>query len=182
TKETYGTGLLIFHVFCDLNAIAEDHRCPASHRLISAFLASCAGAYSGSALSNSVAGIRAWHLLHGHPWKMEQTELSALLEGATRLAPASSKRAQRIPVERELLLQFLAYLDLDTPRDAAIYACLLVTFYSVSRLGEFTVPAMSKFHPSQHITRARCTRALDSNRAVVLSFHLPTTKCSQSGE
>ena len=182
TKETYGSGLLIFHVFCDLNNITENHRCPASPSLISSFLASCAGAYSGSALSNCTAGLRAWHMLHGHPWSINQNELHSILEGASRLAPTSSKRPKRIPVERDLLLQFLTYFNLDDPRDAAIFACLVVTFYSVARLGEFTVPAISKFQPTQHITRAHCTRALDHNDTMILSFNLPTTKCSRSGE
>jgi hypothetical protein len=91
TKETYGSGLLIFHVFCDLQNITEDHHCPASPSLISSFLASCAGAYLGSALSNCTAGLRAWHLLHRQPWNINQNELHSILEGASRLAPSSSK-------------------------------------------------------------------------------------------
>jgi hypothetical protein len=182
TKETYGSGLLIFHIFCDLQNIAEDHRCPASPSLISSFLASCAGAYSGSALSNCTAGLRAWHLLHGQPWNINQNELHSILEGASRLAPSSSKRPKRIPVERDLLLQFLSYFDLDDPQDAAIFACLVITFYTVSRLGEFTVPAISKFQSSQHITRAHCIRVINHDDTMILSFNLPATKCSRSGE
>jgi hypothetical protein len=182
TKETYGSGLLIFHVFCDLNNVPEDHRCPASSSLIASFVASCASTYSGSALSNSIAGLRAWHLLHGQPWNINQNELHSILKGASRLAPASSKRPKRIPVKRDLLLQFLTYFNLDDLQDAAIFACIIVMFYSVSHLGEFTVLAISKFRPSQHITRANCTKVLDHNDTVILSFHLPTTKCSKSGE
>ena len=59
---------------------------------------------------------------------------------------------------------------------------IIITFYSVSRLGEFTVPAISKFQPSRHITRAHCTKVLDHNNTIILSFHLPMTKCSKSGE
>jgi hypothetical protein len=173
TKETYGSGLLIFHVFCDLNNIPEDHCCPASSSLIASFVASCAGAYSGSALSNSIAGLHAWHLLHGQPWNINQNELHSILEGASRLAPASSKRPKCILVERDLLLQFLTYFNLDDLGDAAIFACIVVTFYSVSHLGEFTVPAISKFRPSQHITCANYTKALDHNDTIILSFIFP---------
>ena len=70
TKELYGTGLLIFHVFCDFNRISELECCSVSRNLL-AFLSSCTGAYSGSALTNYSAGLHAWHLLHGYPWMMQ---------------------------------------------------------------------------------------------------------------
>lgn len=65
TKATYGAGLLIFHVFCDNNDIPDTARCPALADLILAFVASCAGSYSGSTIANYVAGLKAWHTLHG---------------------------------------------------------------------------------------------------------------------
>ena len=38
TKETYGSGLLVYHTFCDWKEIPEDQRAPASPALISAFI------------------------------------------------------------------------------------------------------------------------------------------------
>jgi hypothetical protein len=182
TKETYGSGLLVFQVYCDLNIIPEHLRCPISQPLLSAFIASCAGAYSGSSVSNFVAGIRAWHVLHSQPWAVNANELKSILEGASRLAPRSSKQPKRIPFERNILLLFLTYMDLQSPRDAAIYACLVITFYSVSRLGEFTVPAINKFSPAMHITPSRVSRLQNHQGLDVVAFHLPATKCSPSGE
>lgn len=68
TRETYGSGLLVFHVFCDEQNIPEHQRCPASSVVVLAFIASCAGMYSGKTLENYLYGIRAWHLLHGQEW------------------------------------------------------------------------------------------------------------------
>ncbi|KIJ60266.1 hypothetical protein HYDPIDRAFT_177475 [Hydnomerulius pinastri MD-312] len=59
-------------------------------------------------------------------------------------------------------------MDLNNPRDAAIFACIVVTFYCVARLGEFTVSAITKFNPAEHITNA--------------NFHLPRTKCAPDRE
>ncbi|KAG1875509.1 hypothetical protein DFJ58DRAFT_627888, partial [Suillus subalutaceus] len=84
-------GLLVFHVYCDLNHIEEDKRCPVSSNLLLEFLASCAGAYSGSVIANFVAGIKAWHLLHGRVWLVQPDELKATLGGAAILAPTTSK-------------------------------------------------------------------------------------------
>jgi hypothetical protein len=182
TKETYGSGLLVFQVYCDLNHIPEHLCSPVTQPLLSAFIASCAGAYSGSSVSNFVAGICAWHVLHSQPWAVNPNELKSILEGASRLAPHSSKQPKRIPFECNILLLFLTYMDLQSPRDAAIFACLVVTFYSVSRLGEFTVPAINKFSPAMHITLSHVSRLQNHQGLDVVAFHLPATKCSPSGE
>ncbi|OSX64396.1 hypothetical protein POSPLADRAFT_1118880, partial [Postia placenta MAD-698-R-SB12] len=66
--ETYGTGLLIFHVVCDCKRISEAERAPAYPAVVLAFLATVSGAYSGGTIRNYYYGLRAWHILHGCPW------------------------------------------------------------------------------------------------------------------
>lgn len=86
TRECYGAGLLVFHMFCDSPNIPDKQCCPASSILLLAFLASCAGLYSGGTLENYFYSIRTWHLLHGLPWLIDQAQVLAL-EGAKWLAP-----------------------------------------------------------------------------------------------
>ena len=157
TKELYGTGLLVFHVYCDINHISESEWCPVSWALLLSFLASCAGAHSGSTISNYLAAIKGWHLLHGHPWEMNQDELRLTLQGAARLAPRSSKRPKCPPMTVEDIKILRAHLNLADPCDAAIYACIVTVFYCVARLGEFTVSAITRFEPSKHVTRRDAT-------------------------
>jgi len=52
TKELYGTGLLIFHVYCDIHGVPEHHQAPVTSHVFVAFISSCVGAYSGSTISN----------------------------------------------------------------------------------------------------------------------------------
>ncbi|KAG6327000.1 hypothetical protein ID866_12089, partial [Astraeus odoratus] len=115
TKETYGAGLLVYHVYCNLNNVAEQQWAPISQPLLSAFLASCTGSYVGSSLCNYAAGLHVWHLLHGIPWNINNEELHSILEGATRLTPQSSKCPRRPPCERDTLLKLLTYLNLESP-------------------------------------------------------------------
>ncbi|KAF8836513.1 hypothetical protein BDN67DRAFT_879765, partial [Paxillus ammoniavirescens] len=182
TKELYGTGLLIFHVYCDINNIPDHLRAPVSTNTFAAFLSSCAGAYSGSTIANYAAAIKAWHLLHGMEWTVKDAEYKALLEGATRLAPSSSKRPKRVPFTVDILERFSLLMNLDDPCDAAIFACLTCSFFCITRLGEFTVPAISKFDPSKHITRAGFTLTQNHEGLTVMRFSLPSTKTSKEGE
>jgi len=176
TKETYGAGLLVFHVFCDVHDIAEDLRCPVSPTLLLTFLSSCARSYSGSSLSNYAAGLKAWHLLHGQPWLIQVNELKAILDGATALAPASSKRPKCDPFTPRIIIHFREHLDLKNPLDAAVFACLTTTFYAVGRLGEFTVQSIKNFDPRKHITREQVSESQDRNGLPITKFHIPRTK------
>ncbi|KAG2074846.1 hypothetical protein BDR04DRAFT_1150658 [Suillus decipiens] len=156
TKETYGAGLLVFQVFCDSHKIPEEQRYPISSNLLLTFLSSCAGAYSGSALSNYTAGLKAWHLLHGQPWIINAKELKAIIE---------------------------EHLDLNNPKDTAIFTCTTTSFYAIAHLGEFTVPSLKLFDPLKHITRTHVTQKTDCNNLPAISFSLPSTKSSpQKGE
>jgi hypothetical protein len=177
--ETYGAGLLVFHVYCDAHSVPETQRCPISPNLLLAFLSSCAGAYSGSSLMNYAAGLKAWHLLHGHPWKINANELKAILDGAATLAPPSSKRPKRNPFTPDIIVSIREHLNLKDPRDAAIFACITTTFYSVGRLlGEFTVHAIKSFNPAKHITRSHVSEVQDQHGLPVTVFHIPSTKAS----
>ena len=183
TKELYSTGLLIFHVCCDINHIPELERCPISQALPLSFLSSCAGAYSGSAIANYAAGIRVWHLLHGHLWKINSDELKHTLQGASCLVPRSSKQAKRPPMTVEDIKIIRTHLNFDDPGDAAIYACMVVTFYCIARLGEFTVKSIKIFNPDKHITQHNFSSLHNQNNLPVLKFTIPTTKYEpESGE
>lgn len=56
TKEVYGTGLLVYYVFCDFN-ISEDNRGPASPILVIAFISSCTGSYAGDTLVSYIFAV-----------------------------------------------------------------------------------------------------------------------------
>jgi hypothetical protein len=79
THESYGSGLLVYHVYCDSRLIPEPERAPASSTLISAFIAFAAGSYSGKTIANYIFGVRAWHILHGLEWSLDDMQIDAQL-------------------------------------------------------------------------------------------------------
>ncbi|KAG1868954.1 hypothetical protein DFJ58DRAFT_621615, partial [Suillus subalutaceus] len=170
TKETYGAGLLVFHVFCDTNNIAEDQWCPVNPALLLTFLSSCAGSYSGSTLANYAVAIRAWHLLHGRLWLISPSELKSLLDGARAVVPESSKQPKCLPFTPEFLSTIRDHLNLNEPLDAAVFACLTTMFYCIVRLGEFTVKFIKDFDQRKHISRAGVSDYSDRHGHPVTKF------------
>ncbi|KAG2052184.1 hypothetical protein BDR06DRAFT_1057670 [Suillus hirtellus] len=151
TRESYGAGLLVFHVFCDTWSIPEHERCPVDMRTILTFIASCAGAYAGKTLANYIFSIRAWHVLHGQAWRIEHGELKSALDGVMNQAPTESKCPKREPFMIMYILQIQMHLNLEKPLDAAVFTCLMSSFYSLARLGELTVKSIKTFDPGQHV-------------------------------
>ena len=176
TRESYGAGLLAFHVFCDARGVAEEQRAPASRILILTFIANCTGVYSGATVRNYVAGIHAWHTLHGAPWTMEEDELKALLKGADKRAPPGSKRPKRHPVLVTFLMAAKGKLNLSEPLDAAVWACVTTTFFAAARLGEFTLPNLTAFQAERHVKPSDVRRDEDRHGHKVTVIHLPSTK------
>ena len=69
-------------------------------------------------------------------------------------------------------------MDVHSPWDAAIFTCIVVTFYSISWLREFTVPSLKKFTPSLNITPSHILCLKNHNGSEVIAFHLPKTRCT----
>ncbi|KAH9902530.1 hypothetical protein C8Q73DRAFT_634641 [Cubamyces lactineus] len=182
TLSTYGSGLLVYHVFCDLKGIPEPQRAPASEVLILAFIAAIAGLYALSAISNYVAGVCAWHILHGFPWAVDRDRYKAALTGAAQLAPATSKRPARVPLPLETLRRLAEHFDLSKPLDAAVWACLCISFFSLARLGELTVQTQKSFRLDAHPSRAHIRREHHRDGSEVYVVHLPRTKSAPRGE
>ena len=68
------------------------------------------------------------------------------------------------------------------PLDAAVASCFSTIFYSVTRTGEFMLPTLNAFDPTQHVKPSNISNWLDHNNLEVTVFHLPKTKCSSEGE
>lgn len=183
TRVSYGSGLLMWHVFCDDKGVPEMQRAPAEQGLLSAFVAHLAAVYSGKTIANYLNGVRAWHLLHSLPWALQRQEMDLMLRAADKLTPATSKRKKRRPYTPGFISAIRQQLDLDLPLDAAVFACLTTCFYASARLGEFTVRTLNGFNPNTHVTTQRLSHDQDRNGCKVTVLHLPTTKsASTEGE
>ena len=178
THESYSSGILVYHVFCDVKGVSEELRAPASQSIMTSFIVSLAGSYSGATISNYVHGIRAWHILHGLVWDLNPLEMEAALKGAEKLAPPSSKRKKRQPYTPYIIALLRQHLNLDDPFDAAVFACLVICFYAAARLGEFVVPRLDVFSPSSHVTTANLRVDRSSSGLEVTILHVPSTKAA----
>ena len=178
---TYAAGLLNFMVFCDQKNIPKKDRAPASHLLIMSFMSTLAAAYSGSAISNYVYGVRAWHMLHRVPWKIKKPELEVLLKAAEKLTPPSSRRKKRCLYTIDFMLAIQRNMDPSTPLGASVLACLTTCFFATGQVGKFTVQRLDGFDPNGHVSRGKVSYDQDRGGQWVTILHIPRTRCCPRG-
>ncbi|EJD44540.1 hypothetical protein AURDEDRAFT_65153 [Auricularia subglabra TFB-10046 SS5] len=177
TLETYGSGLLLFHVICDSHGIAEHARAPAGQNVIALFIAELVGRYSETAIRNAVAAVRAWHVLHRHQWSPNDAEVDALIRSAGKEAPR--RRPVRAAFDLVTLELLVARLNPVFPLDAAVKAALLVCFWGTARLGELLPRAFqgpNGFAPSRFVTTANLRHSHDDHGNPISILHVPQTK------
>ena len=151
TRSTYGTGLLVFHLFCDNRDIQEEHRAPVEQTVLASFISMLVGTYGGGTIRNYVYGIRAWHIIHGIKWEVNNDKIETLLRAGHKLSPKESRRNAKKPWTLDYLTEICQRLKQNKPRDAAVLACLTTAFWGTTRLGEVTVKTPNTFDPNTHV-------------------------------
>ncbi|KAG6328136.1 hypothetical protein ID866_10952 [Astraeus odoratus] len=131
-RAAYGSGLLVYHIFCDSRDIPEIEHTPASSATISSFISALAGSYSGQTIQGYIYGIHAWHMLNGLPWSLHEDQINTMLKGAARLAPPSAKQDLCSPVTTEVIRAIKSQLQDNDPFNTAFFVCLTTTFYSAA--------------------------------------------------
>ena len=180
TLSNYGSGLLVYHVFCDDRKIPKDQHAPAAPILINSFIVTLAGGYTGDAISNYVCRVRTWLLLHGLPWLISEKKTQTLLEAASKTTPPSLKRKKQKLCTPDFILAIRNQLNLNDGADAVVYACLTTAFYTAAHLGEFTVKNLKAFDPTLHVKHTDIRIDTDQNGLKSTVFHLPSTKMAPS--
>ncbi|KAF5384193.1 hypothetical protein D9615_003124 [Tricholomella constricta] len=180
TRQSYGAGLLRFTQFCDRLRILEEQRMPASDLLLSIFVADASGSHSGNCVRNWLNGLCSWHMLNRAEWHGQDPWVLTYKKAADKLG-VPFKRPPRSPITGKHLLALHQKLDLHSPRDAAIWAAALTAFWGCRHLGEL-LPTSTSFSPAIHISRTSDIKTSVVNGAKVITFHLPSTKASPSGD
>ncbi|KAF5383676.1 hypothetical protein D9615_003673 [Tricholomella constricta] len=180
TRQSYGAGLLRFTQFCDRLRIPEDQRMPASDLLLSAFVADASGSHSGECVRNWLNGLRSWHILNRADWHGQDPLVLSYKKSADKLG-VRFKCPSRNPITLDHLLTLYHHLNLATHCDAAVWAAALVAFWGCHRLGEL-LPTSSTFSPALHVSRSSNIKTSYVNGSKVVTFHLPLTKTSSSGD
>ncbi|KAJ7083504.1 hypothetical protein C8R43DRAFT_909495 [Mycena crocata] len=179
TLSNYGYAVDRFLAFCAKEKIPIRFQLPADEFVLCAFAASGAGVHAGSTARNNIAALKAWHVAQGKTWQ-GSSRLHYVLAGVENLAPETSKRPPRPPINAEMLRVLYNGLDFTCPRDVAVFAAACVAFWGQCRLGEILPDSALESALIHKPTRAHVSRSHRNKRSTKL--RLPRTKTKKSGE
>ena len=63
--------------------------------ILQSFVATLAGIYCASSISNYVAVMRAWHIVHRVGWNISGPDIDLIIKGAKAMAPPTSTQERR---------------------------------------------------------------------------------------
>ena len=179
TLKRYAGAVDQFTRFCDMEGIPDHLRFPADEFVLCAFAASSVRRHSANTPRNRLAALKAWHLAHNMEWK-GSARLRYVLNGVHNLAPDSSRHLPRPPVNANMILQLVQWLDLDSPVDVAIAAGAATAFWGQCRLGELLPPNLSPDSIIFLPVRSDFKRSLRNPHSCIL--RLPRTKTHPHGQ
>ncbi|KAJ7477503.1 DNA breaking-rejoining enzyme [Mycena latifolia] len=179
TLANYGSTVDRFLAFCTGEGVPIKFQLPADEFVLCAFAASSAGIHAGSTARNNIAALKAWHIAQNAEWR-GGARLHYILAGVEQLAPESSRRPPRPPINSTMLRVLYDGLDFSNPRDVAVFAAACVAFWGQCRLGEL-LPISSSSHASKYLpTRQHLSKSSRNKRSTIL--RLPRTKTKIQGE
>ena len=115
---------------------------PASSETICGYAQFLSRAIIPSSVKNYLSGVKTLHSLLGYHYEFsDDFHLQLLLQGISRMNPHVPRRAR--PVTPGILKSIYQRMDRDSSLQRATWACSLILFYTMSRLGS-VLPASSK--------------------------------------
>ncbi|KAJ7268992.1 hypothetical protein C8J57DRAFT_976046, partial [Mycena rebaudengoi] len=100
TLTNYGHAVNRFLAFCNAEGIPPEFQL--HEFVLCAFAASSAGVHAGATPRDNIAALKAWHIAPDAPWT-GGSRLHYVLSGVENLAPESSKRPPRPPINAAML-------------------------------------------------------------------------------
>jgi hypothetical protein len=179
TIKRYSGAIKQYIRFCDDEGIPDHLRFPADEFVLCAFAASSIRRHARSTPSNRLSALKAWHIAHNMEWR-GSVRLRYVLNGVHNLAPGSSRRPLRPPINVKMISQLLEHLDLDSPLDVAVAACATTAFWGQCRLGELLPSSQTSLQATPLPVRSGFRRSTRNTHSFTLQ--LPRTKTHCHGQ
>lgn len=153
SAKGHRVGLRDYLVWAEEAGIPRAERFPASTTNLEDYAASRLGEKGSGGIRGKIYGIRAFHIRNRLPWQTS-IYLKYVLEGVKRSAPKDGKRPKRRPVTRQRLEMLAEDLNMDDPKDVAVFAIATMAFFAQMRMGEIlpTCARMDMFDGERHAT------------------------------
>ena len=127
---------------------------PASSDTICGYAQFLSRAIQPQSVRNYLSGVKTLHTLLGYNYNFsDDFHLQLVLRGISRLNPHVPRRAT--PVTPHILKKVHQHMDRDSSLHRAVWACCLIPFYTMPRLGSVLPASRNTTNPQAFLTRNR---------------------------
>ena len=154
TRRTYSSAQLKFINFCVMigHVSSSGSPCPATEWTLCLFATFLANSLRHSSIKVYLSAVRSLHVDKGFPDPLENClRLQRVVRGIKR-SQGSLPANPRLPISSNILRIIHSALDLTSFDDHMFWAACLLAYFGFLRSAEFTVPSLSAFDPSRHLS------------------------------
>jgi len=156
TRRSYSSAQERFINFCYMSARLNSHGSPfpTDEWTLCLFVTFLTESLRHASIKVYLSAVRSLHIDHGFPDPLKNClQLQCVLSWVKRLQGAKSYN-QRLLITADILNLVLSSLDLSSYNDSMFWAACTLAYFGFLRSAEFTVPCLSSFNHTTHITVA----------------------------
>ncbi|CAD6908070.1 unnamed protein product [Tilletia controversa] len=133
TRKGYGGHVLAFLRWADDLDHPAHLRFPIPPTIVMLFFQSSAPFYAESTLGKVYSALQCWHAIHSLPWSVDKVEARTLRQSLRNasLPPLEDRR----PIRMDDFASMRRHLNMQDNAHVAIYACALISLWSMARHG-----------------------------------------------
>ena len=151
--STYQTGLNHYIKFCQLFNIVPIF--PLSESVLENFCVYLQVKVAYKSIKVYLCGVQYWSYLNGYNEEIaDMDRLHYVLQGIRRSQGGSRDRPQRPPISWNMLTVICDYIATTYTRSDGfmLTAAVLLAYFGMLRISEYTIPGQNNFDPSAHLT------------------------------
>ncbi|KAK4701555.1 hypothetical protein P7C70_g4669, partial [Phenoliferia sp. Uapishka_3] len=176
TMSAAGSSLKSLMLWCDLNGIPDELRCPWDTTVLCRYIAELGGRYQGKLSRDRLSHMKLWQSIHQIPWTADDSAIEPFLAAAKLLAPPAKHK--RDPYLTDHLVSSLEHTNPNDPFDVAWSFATSWGHSQAMRAGEFTAESVPKWSPKFNVTAGALSEIFVDGK-VKYMVHIPWTKTTK---
>ncbi|KAK4703835.1 hypothetical protein P7C70_g2380, partial [Phenoliferia sp. Uapishka_3] len=176
TMSAAGSSLKSIMLWCDLNGVPDELRCPWDTTVLCRYVAELGGRYQAKLSRDRISHMRLWQSIHQIPWTADDAAIEPFLAAAKHLAPPAKHK--RDPYLTDHLVSSLEHTNPEDPFDVAWSFATSWGHSQAMRAGEFTTESVPKWNPKYNVTAGALSEIWVDGK-VKYVVHIPWTKTTK---
>jgi integrase len=171
TKRNHKSNITQFMFFC---LKFDKPVCPTTRDTLMAFARLASLTVSYGTLKNIFSSIKFLHKANNQTYPEDDWQLESTLKALKR--ELSGAPLQTLPITPEILIRMYTFVDINKPKDLAMWSSFLTSFYCMLRKASAVPKSLATFTSARELSRNKIDIEADGDTVLVLMNYSKTSQ------